>query len=199
MSDSNANSYDLLQAQQILSALKRKRTVTQNEESAAALPSPYSKLSGLIQSRQARSDTTANVADPSPPEPKSEDNIPAQPFESWESCIAWCMSTTRSEAAFVVDSQGFVIACRGKVPSQGYEGTGAEFICSLEQLERIASDAGRLSCVDLDFHKQRLVGFIADSEDAGLYIIGLVAPEALTSQAKHRVMAQITRSLANMN
>lgn len=199
MSDCNANSYDLLQAQRILLALKKNRTISQKEKSSETSPSPYLKLSRLVQTRQACADKRSDAVGLNSPEPKNDENIPAQPFENWENCIEWCMDATQSEAVFVVDSQGFVIACRGMIPSQGYEGAGAEFICSLEQLERIAPDSGRLSCVDLDFHNKRLVGFVADSEGTGLYIVGLVAPEALTSETKHKVLSQISRSLSTMN
>jgi hypothetical protein len=198
MSDSNATSYDLLQAQQILTLLKKNPCLISKERDSEEATSPYSKLSRLAPPKQAEPCRTTDTAELIlPAEPKSED-IP-QTFTSWENCITWCMTLTRAEAAFVVDSQGFIIACRGRIPSQGYEGAGAELICSIEQLERIAPDAGRLSCIDLEFDKKRLVGFVAASDETALYIVGLMEPEVLSSTAKHKVLNQIINNLPTMD
>jgi hypothetical protein len=120
-------------------------------------------------------------------------------FDSWEGCLAWCMNTTRAEAAFVVDSQGFVIASRGRIPSQGFEGAGAEMICSIEQLERIAPDAGNILCIDVDFDRRKIVGFVASSESSPPYVVGLVAPEPLRTETKHRMTRHIVDLLPNLD
>jgi hypothetical protein len=197
MSENNEISYDLFQAQQILTLLKQKPCLVSKGPDSETTTSPYSELSKLGLTKQAWPSRTTVATELIPAEPKNED-IP-QTFDSWESCITWCMSLTRAEAAFVVDSQGFIIACRGRIPSQGFEGAGAELICSIEQLERIAPDAGKLSCVDLDFDKKRLVGFVAASDETALYIVGLVAPESLSSPIKHKILNQIISNLPAMN
>jgi len=197
MSDNNANSYDLLQARQILALLKNKPGLVSKEPDSAEIASPYSKLARPAPLKRALPDNTTDIAQAIPAEPKSEDT--PQTFTSWESCITWCMSLTRAEAAFVVDSQGFIIACRGRVPSQGYEGAGAELICSVEQLERIAPDAGRISCIDLEFDKKRLVGFVAAPDETALYIVGLMAPDSLSGTSKHRILTQIINNLPTMD
>ena len=197
MSDNNANSYDLLQAQQILSLLKKNPCLISKEHDSEEASSPYSKLSRLAPPKQAEPSRTTDTVEHIPAEPTGEDIL--QSFTSWENCITWCMTLTRAEAAFAVDSQGFIIACRGRVPSQGYEGAGAELICSIEQLERIAPDAGRLSCIDLEYDKKRLVGFIAASDETAPYIVALMAPEVLSSTTKHKVLKQIINNLPAMD
>lgn len=199
MGDNSANSYDLRQAQQILTSLKRPSFPgprQRGNEAAEVDGAPYLSLSrqGIVSQNRQQSVPPPQQGQG---EVRSEDS--PQSFDNWESCITWCMAVSRAEAAFVVDSQGFIIACRGRIPSQGFEGAGAELICSIEQLERIAPDSGRLSCVDLEFDKKRMIGFVASAEESELYIVGLVAPETLTSQAKHRVLQQITSNLSTMN
>lgn len=200
MGDNSANSYDLLRAQQILTVLRKSPCSTSRKrDSEPDSTSPYLTFSRQGLTRQAGQDRTADATEPEQlPTEKQRNDTPTS-FDNWESCIAWCMTMSRAEAVFVVDSQGFVIACRGRIPSQGFEGAGAELICSIEQLERIAPDSGRLSCVDLEFDKKRLIGFVATTDETEPYIVGLVSPETLTSQTKQRILQQITSNLTNMN
>jgi hypothetical protein len=197
MGDSNANSYNLLQTQQLLTTLTKKQCPILKECASATETSPYVSLAKHRLARQVESNRIAESAVHDVTDQKNEETPPL--FDSWDNCIAWCMTMTRAEAVFAVDSQGFVIACRGRAPSQGYEGAGAELICSIEQLERIAPDAGKLSSVDLEFDKKRLTGFVATQDDKEFYIVGLIAPEALSSQTKQKILHQITDSLPTMD
>ncbi len=197
MNEHKENSFDLLQAQQLLNILLP-RTGSASKEQPLQLEAPnYSSLAAVDLPQRVRQTVAV------PEEAKaavSEEPEPApQKFDSWENCIAWCMSATRAEAAFVVDSQGFVIASRGRIPSQGFEGAGAEMICSIEQLERIAPDAGKVLCVDMDFDKRRIVGFVASAEETAPYVVGLVAPEPLRFETKHRITQQIVENLPNLD
>jgi hypothetical protein len=197
MNESSANSYDLQQAQQLLNLLVP-RPGTASKEKPVQLETPnYSRLSSSNISKQVQqTDTRDDVAEVTA---KGEPELVPQKFDSWESCIAWCMSSTRAEAAFVVDSQGFVIASRGRVPSQGFEGAGAELICSIEQLERVAPDAGKIMCVDMDFDKRKIIGFVASTEETSLYVVGLVAPEPLQLGVKQTLTQQIVDNLPNLD
>jgi hypothetical protein len=197
MKEQSANSYDLLQAQQLLNILVPK-TGSAAKEKPVRLDTPnYSRLSTADLPQSVRQTRTADVAVNVPV--AEEPEMAMQNFDSWESCIAWCMSSTRAEAAFVVDSQGFVIASRGRVPSQGFEGAGAELICSIEQLERVDPDAGKILCIDVDFYKRRIVGFVAACEGTPPYVVGLVAPEPLRMEVKHKMARQILGNLPNMD
>jgi hypothetical protein len=197
MKEQNANSYDLLQAQQLLNTLIRRPGIAAKEKPVQLSIPSYSNLSASnLATRILPSDTADEVMKPK----VDEDTEPVlQKFDNWENCIAWCMSVTRAEAAFVVDSQGFIIASRGRIPSQGFEGAGAELICSIEQLERIAPEAGRILCVDMDFDKRRIVGFVASSDKSATYVVGLAAPEPLRNETKNKISQQILINLPNLD
>jgi hypothetical protein len=120
-------------------------------------------------------------------------------FDSWEAVIAWCMSLSRAEAGFVVDSQGFVIASRGRLPNQGVEGLGAELVCSIEQLERMDPESGRLLSVEMEFEKKRLLGFVANAGEQSNYVIGLISPESLNPTGKQAIIQQILHNLPNLD
>lgn len=197
MGDRSANSYDLLQAQQILHALTQKQATVPDKLLELSNVSTYSRLPKRVLMQQDKpvvSPETANI----PSSDEKPDESP-QTFDSWESCIAWCMSLTKAEAAFVVDSQGFVIASRGRIPGQGFEGTGAEMVCLLEQLERVSPDAGALSFIDMEFDKKRLFGAVAAAEGPVFYVVGLVSPEPINHKLKQRIIQQITRNFPNMD
>lgn len=197
MKDRNANSYNLVYAQQILSTLaprkQAERTANFRQEARS-----FVRLSA-----QNKNDTTAQrlpattVEASAPNTPTA--TAPPQAFADWESCIAWCMGITRAESAFVVDSQGFIIAMRGRIPGHGFECTGAELIYAMDQLERIDPEAGKLLWIDLDFNKRRLVGFVTPGENTEYFIVGLVAPDASYNASKHVMSKHIIASLASMN
>jgi hypothetical protein len=196
MKEHSANSYDLKQAQQILVSLFPTAEGLTREELIPDEAPQYLQLSKDFVLRMASRQSPLPVV--SPPEPIAAASAAhQQQFSSWEECIAWCMSLTRAEAAFVADSQGFIIASRGRVPGQGFEAAGAELICSVEQLERIAPDAGKLLWIDMDFDKCRVAGFITPPVDAEYYVVGLISPDSSSFYSHKQI---ITRNiLENQN
>ncbi len=197
MTDRNASSYDLQDAQQILAALLPKnRDAGRKEETRET--AGYVRLASKASPRAQAPLPAAPVSDSGEQAPETP--LPApEKFTAWEDCIAWCMSVTRAEAAFVVDSQGFIIATRGRVPSHGFECTGAELVYSMDQLERIDPEAGKLLWIDLDFDKHRLVGFVTPPEDQEYFIVGMVGPDPSYNVLKHSISRQIIESLPTMN
>jgi hypothetical protein len=197
MKDRSVSSYDLKQAQQILKNLAPSSGAEIRDEKGSIAAAEYVRLSLEAPPRTpaVQVDTTAAP----PPETHAPEEIAPQRFSSWENCISWCMSLTRSEAAFVVDSQGFIIASRGRVPGHGFEGTGAELICSVEQLERVDPDAGKLLWVDLDFDKRRVVGFVTPAQNADYYVLGLISPDRSYYTHKQALTRQIVDNLPNLD
>jgi hypothetical protein len=197
MKDRNVSSYNLKYAQQILATLVPKkqsgRTLSQSDTQT------FVRLTAQQRLDPAALPTTGTSPAPSAPPPDTDVAPPSQKFTDWESCIAWCIGMTRAEAAFVVDSQGFIIATRGRIPGHGFECTGAEMIYAMDQLERIDPEAGNLLWIDLDFNKRRLVGFVTPAEDTAYFIVGLVAPESSYNASKNMISKHIIESLASMN
>ncbi len=193
MNENSASSYDLNQARQFLNLLFRKPGGAEQEPSPQIGGPVYARLATIGQVRPAPAPGIAREHIAPVPEPT------LQRLTSWEDCLAWCTSLTRAEAAFVVDSQGFVIANRGRIPAEGFEGAGAEMICSIEQLQRIAPDAGEVACVEIDFDRRRIVGFVAASGETDLYAVVLVAPEPLPKELKQGIIRQLVHSLPELD
>ncbi len=196
MNDLSANLYDLSDAQQLIYELLPNQRGVSIEKKPQITTNKYLSLSSInilqqSQTEIARSEDIGQKAE--------ERDTSLRDFESWECIIAWCMSISRAETGFVVDSQGFVIASRGRIPSQGIEGTGAELVCSIEQLERIDPSAGRLLSVEIEFDNRRLVGFVANSGENNNYVAGLIAPEPLNTTIKQKIVQQILHNLPHLD
>ncbi len=197
MKDHSVNSYDLKEARQILNILAPSTGTTSPLPMESSSAQGYLRLSTGSHERQAAQSSVKSLED-FMDGTATDEFLRQQQFAGWENCIAWCMNAMRAEAAFVVDSQGFIIACRGRVPGHGFEGTGAELVCSVEQLLRIDPDAGTLLWVDLDFDKRRIVAFITPSDGSGSYVVGLVAPDPHYFSLKQAVTRQILDNLPNL-
>jgi hypothetical protein len=191
MKERSANSYDLKQAQQILNSFFPAAAGAVQEDQGPDETPLYLRLSKEFTARLAQPTAVPVAASPTIAAALSGKAL-RQQLSNWDECVAWCMNLTRAEAVFVADSQGFVIASRGKIPAQGFEGTGAEMICSVEQLERVAPDAGKLVWLDLVFDTCRVVGFITPPVDAEYYVVGLIAPDSSSFYSHKQI---ITRNL----
>lgn len=196
MNDFSANSYDLLDAREMLGALLPKQKGVLSEKKTETAPKKYVSLSP---DNVARLSPVKEVSNGSSARREQENDLHLRTFDSWESIVAWSMSISKADTGFVVDSQGFVIASRGRIPSQGVEGVGAELVCSIEQLERIDPDAGKLLSVELEFDKRSLIGFVSDPSQGNCYVMGLIAPVSMSSSHKQAIIQQISHNLANLD
>lgn len=196
MNDLSANLYDLSDAQQLLNALLPNQRGVSVERKPQITPSGYLDLSSVDVPRRSQ---TKMVGGRDIETGEEEDDTALRDFDSWEGIISWCMSISRAETGFVVDSQGFVIASRGRIPYRGIEGAGAELVCSIEQLERIDPDAGKLLYVEIEFDKRRLLGFAAGSGEHSVYVAGFIAPGPLNMTIKQKIMQQIIHNLPHLD
>lgn len=120
-------------------------------------------------------------------------------LESWEVFLAWSLELSRARAAFVVDPQGFVVATRGNVPSDHFEGLGAEMAYAMEQLNRIDGEAGPLLTIELQFASRRLVAVRADRGEEGSFVIGFVGARPLSDEVRGAILRQLAHSLERLS
>ncbi|MDD4457376.1 MAG: hypothetical protein PHC98_07300, partial [Syntrophotalea acetylenica] len=72
-------------------------------------------------------------------------------------------------------------------------------VFTMDQLERIDPEAGKLLWIDLDFNQRRLVGFITPVQNNEYFIVGLVAPDPAYNILKPSISKHIVKSLPSMN
>lgn len=121
-----------------------------------------------------------------------------QEMDSWPMLLAWAMDIARSRAAFVVDSQGFVIASRGNVPSDGFAGTGAELCYMMEYVPKIDPEAGELRSVEFEFNSRSIVGLRVGGDGKLLYVLGLVGSASLPQDVKDAISKQLHFNLEKL-
>lgn len=120
-------------------------------------------------------------------------------MDSWEVFLAWSLEISRARAGFVVDSQGFVIASRGNVPSGDFTGTGAELCFAMEQLASIDHASGTLQSVELQFEGYKLIGIRAVTPDpATSFILGFVGSRSLGDDLRRTIVRQLAYSLPTL-
>ncbi|MBU1219863.1 hypothetical protein KKF34_05670 [Myxococcota bacterium] len=117
-------------------------------------------------------------------------------FDSWEKCLKWCNHVMGSSASFVIDSQGFIIGNYGRIPQEGLDGLGAELCYAIEMLDKISPGTGKLSWVDLEYEKMRIVGFQIPEEET--YILGFISPGQTYFSKKIVVSQVVIRNLPDM-
>ena len=138
--------------------------------------------------------TSVSPAQPSP-DPAVDLHAPPLELESWEVFLAWSLELCRARAGFVVDPQGFVVATRGNVPTDHFDGLGAELAYAMEQLDRIDAEAGSLLSIELQFASRRLMAMRVPKESAGSFVIGYVGSRPLGDEIRTAIARQVTHSL----
>ncbi|MGV8041122.1 MAG: hypothetical protein AB2L07_13970 [Thermoanaerobaculaceae bacterium] len=185
----SVNSSDLAQARELSALLAR-------PNAGAWAPAP-AQLPGVQPGPPA-----PQAAPPSPPPEPAEVavDLHAPPLElaSWEVFLAWSLELCRARAGFVVDPQGFVVATRGNVPTNQFEGLGAEMAYAMEQLNRIDSEAGSLLTIELQFASRRLVAVRADRGEGGSFVIGFVGARPLGDEVRGAILRQLSCSLERL-
>lgn len=131
------------------------------------------------------------------PEPPPVVDLHAAPLEleSWETFLAWSLELCRARAGFVVDPQGFVVATRGNVPANQFEGLGAEMAYAMEQLDRIDAESGSLLTLELQFASRRLLAVRVARNGSGSFVIGFVGARPLTDEVRAAIMRQLAHSV----
>lgn len=183
----SVNSSDLAQARELSALLAR-------PNAGAWAPAP-------AQLPMVQPGPPAPLAVPPPPEPAEPAvDLHAAPLElaSWEVFLAWSLELCRARAGFVVDPQGFVVATRGNVPANQFEGLGAEMAYAMEQLNRIDSEAGSLLTIELQFASRRLVAVRADRGEGGSFVIGFVGARPLGDEVRGAILRQLAHSLERL-
>jgi hypothetical protein len=137
------------------------------------------------------------AAEPAPaaPGPIVDLHAPPLELESWEVFLAWSLELCRARAGFVVDPQGFVVATRGNVPTDHFDGLGAELAYAMEQLDRIDAEAGSLLSIELQFASRRLLAMRVSRREDGSFVIGYVGSRPLGDDVRNVIARQVAHSL----
>lgn len=160
-------------------------------------PSPYIRFSSGT--RSGPQPVVQRQSRPAPPSPPSEDAItlPETPFESWEESLQWVREVSKAKAAFVVDSQGFVLLRQGEEqPEDGYEGVGANLGLAVDQLNQMEIEDGDIQMADLTYQSQSMLVIRVKDKEDDYFTLGVVDADNLTGENKKQIYRQIRRSIS---
>jgi hypothetical protein len=109
--------------------------------------------------------------------------------------LAWGMEVAEARAAFIVDSQGFVIASRGNPPEGGFDGVGAELCYVMEQVESMDEDSGAVKTLELEFVNRRLIAVRGKLTDGSLVSVGFITSTRPNGDVVEVLLEQFTQWL----
>lgn len=156
------------------------------------------RLSGLDTGAEPADRGAASYLRMSPPAEAADasdtaEEVPLNDFTRWDEFLAWSLNTVRSSAAFAVDPQGFVIGSSGNVPTDGFEGTGAELSYVMSQADVLNQEMGPLLSIQLRFGDHRIAGFRAGGEAEG-FLIAFIDAEGFNLRTQEQIARQLDHS-----
>jgi hypothetical protein len=126
-------------------------------------------------------------------EEKTDPALPSLPLEAldtWDKLLEWSADISRASAAFVVDSQGFVVATRGETASDELVGVGADLCYAIEQLDRIEPEAGNLRSVEIEFSGQRITALKVENDEGQMVIISFIVTLPMGDDIRRAIHTQ---------
>ncbi len=179
MKDRDASSFDLEHARELSRTLRTLGGADEKPLDTEASGVSYVRFPAPTPEAGA----PAPAADRPPAAPPSEPLALPRDISSCEDLLGWFLESYKTETAFIVDNQGFVIAHQGAVPPDGLDGIGAEVYMAFEQLARVDSTVGRLIWIDLEFSRRRIAALhVPVSDGDPMLFVWINVSEAYFSQ-----------------
>ena len=119
-------------------------------------------------------------------------------FVTWGDLLGWCLDEIKGRAAFVLDSDGFVVANMGEEPINGFDGMGAELVYSMDHLDRVDGQAGSILSVEMEFKDRSVYGFRVTITEKVHLILGLICDESMQKKVKYRITETIFVNLSRL-
>ena len=189
MSDPRDSLYDTGDAIALSLHLTGGAPLAQTEETA-----PYIRFSAGPRAMPA-------VPRPSPkPDEESHQEpdiaLPAEPFETGEEMLKWCLATAQATIGFVTDIQGFVIIRDGaEIPDEAYDGAAANMGLVVNQLNQMEIDKGDIQVADLIYQNGFMLIICVKDKDGDTYNIGMVGESPITTGKKKVIYQQVRKSM----
>ncbi|MBN2718013.1 MAG: hypothetical protein JXX14_19345 [Deltaproteobacteria bacterium] len=124
---------------------------------------------------------------------------PAEPFNTWDAMLKWCMDVTSSKSCFVVDPQGFILMRQGEESvDDGFEGAGANVQLALDQLKQMELNSGEVQAMELTYRQQGMLVIRAQDAQSDYYTLCFIGFTAITDGQKKMMLNQIQTSILQL-
>ncbi|MDH5672643.1 MAG: hypothetical protein OEZ06_10870 [Myxococcales bacterium] len=209
------NSYDLREASTLSARLRR----ATSESGAAPADGPPDAGKAYVRfSAAGLAPATAPAAAPAEAAVTAEapklgvhNGTASEPQEQggaflWEEAMrgpsgwAYLLERVRSKfelrAAFVVDPQGLLVACKGSLPGEGAESAGARLAIAFEHADRIAPEGSLSQSLAIELGGTWLTGLRVTVVEVPRLVVGLYGETPLSKSALHTLSKIFVRKAA---
>lgn len=167
------------------------RAITRRLAPAAASPAPTPGTTGNYVRFRAGGSPPVAAAPPvlaPPPEAIAGSG-------GWPRLLDWACAAAGAEAAFLTDTRGLVIACRGEVTDDDAQSIGARIVIAFAHADQMDGHGSRSIAIELE--RRWLTGLRVPFGDEPL-IVGLLASGPITDGLRAAITGAVAVKLARM-
>jgi septum formation inhibitor-activating ATPase MinD len=108
-------------------------------------------------------------------------------IEEWHDFLDTCICSCGAETAFVADSEGLLVASRGRLSQGNIEGLGARLSIAFQQADRMEIAAGDAQSVMVEFDHLWLSGIGFQSDRQPIFTIGILGKEPVPTPMRNEI------------
>jgi len=108
-------------------------------------------------------------------------------IQEWHDFLDTCICSCGAETAFVTDSEGLLVASRGRLHSGEMEGLGARLSIAFQQADRMEIAAGDSRSVMIEFDHLWLSGIGFHSENQPSFTIGILGKDPVPATKRDEI------------
>ena len=192
--DHKDNFYDLRHAREIAVRLGGG---SEGRMPSAGVGDAYVSFSTSTLSFSAAAATAASPSEPPEPHAELHASVPwgaeMEGSSGWTKLLEWMRGELSSDAAFIVDRRGLVIASAGELSTMGLEETGARLVIAFEQGEQMLVSMGVPLSVTIELQEGWIVGIRIPAGDDEFLVAGIVGPQPLSRRARAGLLEAFTK------
>ena len=123
-----------------------------------------------------------------------------QPFGSgeWSVFLDACLRASAGETAFAMDSDGLILASRGRLAREQATSVGTRLTAALDHSRRMEISGGGVQTALVEFEHQWLTGVAVEREPGKAYTIGVLAREPVPPSVRTDIRNTLTALLAGV-
>lgn len=111
----------------------------------------------------------------------------------WNEMLDRCNRESSSELAFVMDSQGLVVASRGTMDESLVEGIGARLLIAFEQADQMSELGAASQSIAIEIGRRWLTGFRIRRGEERVFTVGVLGPRVVSRDTREALEEMLAR------
>lgn len=187
MSNYNAHYSDLKQAQEILGRLNPNKKI--GEASISESNYGYAKLS-VPETAQPVVKKSVNRKIETPSELILDQKTG---YERWHTILGWCVQIARGQSAFIINSQGLLVAESGSLPTNEADFLASNISLILEESEKLSEAGMETGAISIETKTGWISGFRVKVESEHSLILGIIGNEPIAKAIKTNIKNRLDK------